>query len=260
MLECWPAATYREISANNATRENCPFCVEEYTENEFKNPLLVVELNCGHFFHFKCLGEIENRAMSLNFTGIRIDEILEEEKEPTSLQGRIEVLKDIGLACIYCEQLYASGFFFTRVPLGDKEEFLRRLKQIGEEYEYDPTVLAAIPTVETLFPSLLAMGQKDIKNNFDSWIVSVFSLIEANHEIKDKEIVKSIMTLVMCPNGALRNLEKEARRWKNIPFEEYPKRFREQGVKVYIANRVCFIRVSAAYIHRAARFIYTEMS
>ncbi|QZA59385.1 hypothetical protein [Candidatus Rhabdochlamydia porcellionis] len=195
------------VSISNTTQETCAICHEDYQGKEISDVTKIVELACHHFYHIGCI------AQSLRY----------QENEQRDL------------ACCYCNQKVALSARAANI-FANQEIFQERLEEIREDYNYDGEVVEAISVLSSLYISL-----HDLSNSFKvegegrrpDFSQAIGDLIIKNVEIKEnlKATVLHILAAMLTGDQALRSVDGEAKRWRNIPFENWPDKIKQKGVK-----------------------------
>ncbi|QYF48266.1 hypothetical protein RHABOEDO_000393 [Candidatus Rhabdochlamydia oedothoracis] len=227
-------------SISNTNQETCVICQEDYQEEKIFDVTKVVELACHHFYHIGCIAQ--------------------------SLRHQENGQRD--LTCCYCTQKVALSTRSVHA-FANQEVFQERLEEIREEYNYDDEVIEAVSAVADLNTSLNALSISFPLNSDDAianqenakkLTNAIFDLVIKNEMIKEdlKVTVLRILSAMVLGTRALRSVYDEARSWKSIPFEHWPRKIKEEGVLVRYEDEDIRIRISANQLKKVVDKIFVD--
>ncbi|MEK7340096.1 MAG: hypothetical protein AABZ92_05220 [Verrucomicrobiota bacterium] len=225
----------------NSTQETCAICHKDYQDKEISDVSRVVELACRHFCHIGCI----SKSLRDQENGQR------------------------GLT--HCNQKFTSSARAANVFTG-QEIFQARLEEIGEDYDYDNEVMESVSVIADLYDSL-----HDLSNSFSmepndavvnqaeeeelGFPKAVANLVIENKAINEdlKPTVLQILAVMVAGDRALRTVDGEAERWKNVSFENWPDKIKQEGVLVRYKDEDIRMRVSANHLKKVVDKIFVDV-
>jgi hypothetical protein len=219
-------------SVSNTTQEMCVICYEDYQGKEISNVNKVVELACHHFYHIGCISE----SLIYQENGQR------------------------KLSCCYCTQEVAPSARAANA-FANQEVFQARLEEIKEDYDYDNEVMESVSFVADLCNQL-----HDLSNSFPTQsndaianqengkklTNAIGELVIENKTIKEdlKSTVLQVLAAMITGDRALRSVDDEAKRWRSVPFENWPEKIKEKGVLVRYEYEGTRMRIPANHLKK----------
>ena len=133
--------------------------------------------------------------------------------------------------------------------------FQARLEEIRKDYGYDSQLIESVPIVAALYDSIVAIINQEEGLNCTN---SISDLVIKNEMIETnlKPTVLLILAAMLLGEQFSRTVDDEAKRWENVPFENWPKEIKEKGVLV--RHQGIRIRISANHLKKRVDKIFVD--